>query len=334
MRSPPGKRQADRVVRHTLADGTAKEYRYARNKRSSRTAAAAGDTIAALIEAYQRSPEWRDLAPSTQHNYRIYLRSLERVGHVRATDVRRRELLLARDAIAEKRGNGAATGFIRAASALFGWAVGREWIDYSPATRIKALPGGHLQAWSQQEAEHALAHLPEPLRRVVVLALHTGARRVDLVTMPWSAYDGAALRFVPQKTRRQSPAPLVIPCHPNLKRELDAWHRDKKSVTILADARGASWKPTILSQYLPAALVRIGLSNELNVHGLRKLAATRLAEAGCSMHEIAAITGHRTLGMVQLYTRSADQERLAGAAIVRLSEHSDKLTKLATKTGG
>jgi len=71
---------------------------------------------------------------------------------------------------------------------------------------------------------------------------------------------------------------------------------------------------------LPIALVRVGLSNDLNVHGLRKLAAAELADAGCSVHEIASITGHKSLSMVQLYTRSADQERLASAAIVRLSE--------------
>ena len=78
---------------------------------------------------------------------------------------------------------------------------------------------------------------------------------------------------------------------------------------------------------MPVALARIGLPADLNVHGLRKLAATELADAGCSMHEIAAITGHHSLSMVQLYTRSADQERLASAAIIRLSEHADKRTR-------
>ncbi|HEX3346756.1 MAG TPA: hypothetical protein VHS58_01485, partial [Acetobacteraceae bacterium] len=50
----------------------------------------------------------------------------------------------------------------------------------------------------------------------------------------------------------------------------------------------------------------------------RSLAAVRLAEAGCSTLEIGAITGHRTLSMIALYTASSDQQRLAEAAIVRL----------------
>jgi len=47
-------------------------------------------------------------------------------------------------------------------------------------------------------------------------------------------------------------------------------------------------------------------------------AAAPLAEAGCSAHEIAAITGHITLSMVQPYTRGADQVTRAEAAIEKL----------------
>jgi integrase len=113
--------------------------------------------------------------------------------------------------------------------------------------------------------------------------------------------------------------------HLALKEALDKWPR--LAATILTDAHGRPWKPQDLSHALPAALVRIGLSNDMNVHGLRKLAAAELADAGCSMHEIAAITGHQSLSMIQLYTKTADQERLASAAIVRFSERKDKRQK-------
>jgi integrase len=328
MKSPPKRKGADRVVRRTLADGTVKEYRYA-PYRGRAVVARSGDSLAELIAAYQRSPEWTKLAAVTRQNYEIYLRPLQRIGHVRVQDVRRRELLLARDVIASKRGDGAATGFIRAASALFAWAVDRDWIEHNPAHgAIKGLSRGHLQAWTREQADTAQAALPEPLRRVVVLARYTGARRGDLCAMPWSAYDGTVLRFVPHKTKHSSPEPLIIPCHPVLKAELDAWRQGAvagiASAPILTDPNGHAWEPTLLSHYLPAALVRIGLTNELNVHGLRKLAATELAEAGCSAHEIASITGHSSLSMIQLYTKSANQERLAEAAIVRLSERNYK----------
>src|SRR5215472_485397 len=52
-------------------------------------------------------------------------------------------------------------------------------------------------------------------------------------------------------------------------------------------------------------------------HGLRKAACRRLAEAGCSANEIAAISGHKTLREVQRYTDAADQARLARNAMAR-----------------
>jgi integrase len=62
-----------------------------------------------------------------------------------------------------------------------------------------------------------------------------------------------------------------------------------------------------------------GLPNGLSAHGLRKAMCRRLAEAGCSEKLIAAVSGHRTLRMVQKYTDAADQERMATAAIGRLA---------------
>lgn len=46
-------------------------------------------------------------------------------------------------------------------------------------------------------------------------------------------------------------------------------------------------------------------------HGPRKAAAGRRAELGASVHEIAAVTGNRSLKDVQRYTKGAEQKRLA-----------------------
>ena len=143
--------------------------------------------------------------------------------------------------------------------------------------------------------------------------------------MGWSAYDGRSIRLVQQKTWK----PLVIPAHPTLKAELDRWkvalHSDQnRATTILTNPAGRPWRPVLLSDRLPGQLKKIGLRDGLNVHGIRKLAAANLAEAWCTLHEIASITGHASLGMLQLYTASADQERMATAAIVRLTKGKTK----------
>jgi integrase-like protein len=45
------------------------------------------------------------------------------------------------------------------------------------------------------------------------------------------------------------------------------------------------------------------------LHGLRKTAALSLAEAGCTVHEIQAITGHKSLAEVERYTRAPAKGR-------------------------
>lgn len=55
-----------------------------------------------------------------------------------------------------------------------------------------------------------------------------------------------------------------------------------------------------------------------SAHGLRKSAAVRLVEAGCTTKEVQAITGHASLREVERYTKAAEQEKLARRAITRL----------------
>lgn len=313
----PSSGEREKVVRRRLADGTVKEYRYAaKPERRSRVAA---DSLGALIQAYKRGPEYASLAPSTVKNYGYYLRDLEELADIPVLDIRRRTLLAMRDAIAAERGHGAGNVFMSTAATLFNWARDREWVEHSPAERVRALPGGHLPAWTSAEADKAISELPEAFRRVVILARYTGQRRGDLIAMTWRAYDGSTIIVQQEKGARRHKRPaLVIPAHPVLRAALDEWKKTASSTHILTAPNGSPWKPNHLTGQMGRFLPEIGLREDLNVHGLRKLAATDLADAGCSAHEIAAITGHKTLAMVQLYTASADQERLAKSAIVRL----------------
>ena len=55
-------------------------------------------------------------------------------------------------------------------------------------------------------------------------------------------------------------------------------------------------------------------------HGLRKAACRRLAEAGCSANVIASISGHTSLREVELYTKAADQVRMARQGMAAISK--------------
>jgi len=298
-----------------LADGSVKEYRYGAYKKVGPPV----ESVSSLIQAYKGSPVWRALADSSRAVYGRHLVHIESaLGERPAKSILRRDIIALRDGIASKRGNGSAGNLIAAAGALFFWGLDNGWIDHTPVDRVRRLPGGHLPAWTEAQAELALSGLPEYLRRAVILGLYTGQRRSDLCAVRWSAYSGAEIKFVQGKTG----AVVTLAVHPALRAELDSWPRT--AVTILANYRGIPWTPTSLSVQMARGLKRIGLPPGLNVHGLRKLFATSIADAGGSTHQIAAGTGHQTLRMVSLYTRSADQRRLGAEAVAMLPRFGKK----------
>ncbi|WP_226937345.1 tyrosine-type recombinase/integrase [Pseudogemmobacter faecipullorum] len=53
-------------------------------------------------------------------------------------------------------------------------------------------------------------------------------------------------------------------------------------------------------------------------HGLRKATCRRLAEAGCTPHQIMAISGHKSLAEVTHYTVAAGRRDLAAQAMLAL----------------
>jgi hypothetical protein len=61
---------AEYTVKRKMADGSIKEYRYARS--GAKRTPARPDSIAALIAAYRASPQWKALKPRTKDHYARY----------------------------------------------------------------------------------------------------------------------------------------------------------------------------------------------------------------------------------------------------------------------
>jgi enterobacteria phage integrase len=132
--------------------------------------------------------------------------------------------------------------------------------------------------------------------------------------MAWTDVAGNAINIVQAKTG----ARLTIPLHPNLSAALRAWPR--KHVVMLTTVFNKPFSDAGYGNMMADAIAAAGLPDRCVLHGLRKAAARRLAEAGCTEKEIAAVTGHTTLKEVARYTRAADQKRLAAGAVAKLTE--------------
>jgi integrase len=211
---------------------------------------------------------------------------------------------------------------------------------------------------AQYEAHHAIGTKP---RLAFALALYTGQRRGDLVRLGRQHIRNGAIEIRQQKTGSVLQIPLhaellKILGRPKVTEEVrqkiwdgfelgksQAWIAEELGLSqgtvsryLVGDRAGAGssrllflttktgkpYSPNDLSDEFRVWCDAAGLPAECSLHGLRKAAARRLAEAGCSTHEIAAITGHKTLKEVERYTKSAEQARLARQAMAKLLENA------------
>ena len=269
-------------------------------------------SVSSVIRSYRQSIEFRRTRPTTQKIKQYYLSELDIFSDMPIHDIKRRNILTIRDMIASCRGHGAANGFLSIVRSFFGWAISREWIEVNPAMGIKLLPATPLPTWTPEIIQQAMEGLNAPLQRAIILALFTGQRRSDLCRMKWSDISGDFIHVVQGKTGTS----LKIPIHPQLSVYLDRWRHNGEF--ILTSSIGTPWRPNSITSAMSVASAKGKIPRGFNIHGLRKMAATLLAEAGCTTHEIASITGHRTLAMIQHYTIAASQEKLARDAISRI----------------
>lgn len=290
-------------------------------------------TMGALLREYRMSAEYRDLAPSTRYTYERAMELLRPFDEVPVADFRRRTVLKIRDGLIGRPAR--ANQFTAFCSLLFAFAVDREYRDHNPASAIRLQRKTPYKAWSDDQIEVMVTRFPPQLARAGLVALYTGQREGDCLAMTWADYDGSAIRVQQQKTHRRTGETLWIAAHRDLRDMLDSWRADAASTHILTNARGLPWKSDSFKQLFSREVQKVDGEGRavypelagLVFHGLRKTAAKKLAEAGCSVHEIAAITGHRSLQMVEHYTREAEQRTRATAAILKLEKAGENIRK-------
>jgi enterobacteria phage integrase len=276
---------------------------------------AAPKTFAALAIRYYGSPQYRSLSVSSRTNYRrVNDGFLEEHGHRRIDQMKREHVDVVIGKLASKPGAGIV--LLKRLRTLVRYAMALGWTDRDPTAGVKGYKSKEIHTWTEREIEIFETRWPEGTRERLALALllYTGQRGSDVHRMTWTDIVRGTIRVAQQKTA----AKLTIPIHDTLKRILAIANCDQN--TILVTAYGQPFSVKGFGNMVSTAIHEAGLPDRCKPHGLRKAAARRLAEAGCSASEIAAITGHKTLAEVERYTRAADQVRLAQRAIQKQIE--------------
>ncbi len=201
---------------------------------------------------------------------------------------------------------------------LLQYAFERGWRKDNPARDVRRLryKKKPFPTWTEEDIAAFEARWPRGTRARLALALllYTGQRRSDVIGMGPQHLRGDAILVRQQKTGTE----LEIPLHPDLRAELAEAPKGHLAFLVTEQGRAFASGNAFYNWFVDCAR-KAGIAKGLSPHGLRKATARRLAEAGCTPHQIAAITGHQSLKEVERYTRAADQRRLA-AAVVRLNK--------------
>ena len=196
--------------------------------------------------------------------------------------------------------------------------------------RLKTNGTQHI--WDDQEFENILNNADLGIQTALMLARYLCQAKADVLNMRWNQCDNGMFTFKRQKTN----APIFVPARPQLKSFLSKL--PKVGLTIVMDHNWGQlkkgWLPSnyvndIIKPYttrhfhrkLNRAIELAGYDfKKFNLHGLRYKGLTELAEAGCTTHEIMAISGHKSISMVEKYTFKANRERNAISGINKVEE--------------
>ncbi len=299
-------------VTKRLADGTRRTYWYAwkggpplrgepgtpefiasYNEAVSQKIVPPSGVLLALLFRFQESAEFQfGISPRTRRDYIKQIKRIERdFGDfpIRAlNDPKARSVFLQwRDSLARTSLRQADYAYNTLAR-IFRWALDRGLITKNPCAGGSKLYRGTRvdKIWSDAEVTALLHTAPPYLRLAMLLAVYTGQRQGDLLRLPWSAYDGRAIKLKQKKTG----AYVSIPVADTLREALDAAPR--RCPIILTNSAGQPWSESGFQGAWGKAAMRAGIRG-LTFHDLRGTAVVTLARAGCNEVEIYSITGHK-----------------------------------------
>jgi integrase len=212
--------------------------------------------------------------------------------------------------------------YLAALSAAFGVAVTEwQWVKENPFARIRREKesAGRTRFLSKEERTALLsackASPSNNLYLVTMLALSTGMRQAEILTLKWDhiSFERNAITLFKTKNKEVRVVPLV-----GIARSLLQDHGKIRSLKNPYVFQGRHHTHAKFPRKAWGTAIKKAEIENFIFHDCRHSAASELAMNGASLHEIAAVLGHKTLAMVQRYAHLSEQHTMA--VVERMNE--------------
>jgi integrase len=169
------------------------------------------------------------------------------------------------------------------------------------------------RAWPVSLQKQFYHGAPPHLQLAFSLLLYTGQRRGDVVKMQWRDIerDDDGHQWLMVHAQEKTGESVPIPMHRDLRIALAKNGAGPKSDYILVTAARRRYDKTALTKAVQKRLIEIGEKpSKYTLHGLRKAAAVRMAEAGATVQQLMSVFGWKTPIMALYYCREANKRKL------------------------
>jgi integrase len=215
----------------------------------------------------------------------------------------------------------AANSRVKAMRQVFKWGVrkkkdGKPYAPHNPARDVEYFKTGSTgwHTWTVEEVYQYQEKHPigTKARLFLDLVLFLGVRRSDAIRFGRQHARNGKITFTQHKGRNRKPKRLTLPILPVLQKTLDA--SPCGDLTFLVNDLGRAFTDAGIGNKMRDWCDQAGLPH-CTAHGLRKAGATIAATNGATAHQLKAIFGWDSLKQAEIYTREADQIRLAEDAM-------------------
>lgn len=180
-----------------------------------------------------------------------------------------------------------------------------EWLDHNPMAKVTRLsePKGRVTFLTRtqigQLIEACKASSDPRLYPLVVLALGTGARQGELVSLRWANVDLDHRRVRLEDTKNGERRSLAL--SDTTHAVLTDLARVRSITSDLVFALPGKTRATFPRHAWEKTVAACGF-DEFRFHDLRHTAASHMAMEGASLLQLAEFLGHKTLAMVKRYS--------------------------------
>lgn len=291
-------------------------------------------TLGWLIDQYQASPLYAALAKETFKQFRYQFKKMkERAAAAPLRELTQESIVKGRESRRHKPSD--ANKYLRASKHLFAFAIENGWMKENPAKAVEGVPlpnkkTGFLQ-WEEEDLERFEARWPIGTRERLAmdLLLYTGVRRSDVVRLgrQHMRKNGEIVIRTEKSVNSGNPVEVTISILPPLARSIAATKTG--DLTFLVTQYGRPWVKESFGNWFKEACKEAGVRDGGKAaHGLRKVAASRAAEAGATEAELNAMFGWlEGSGEAAHYIRKANRAKLARSGRAKVIQFSQTVSQ-------